>query len=254
MRNFKKIILDFTIMRNILKILIGTKGKQYFVKDIDEDFHTGEGVIAKSDFLKSEAVSSKGVKFAVVDPTFSDLWAQLHRGPQVMIQKDIGLILARTGVNGKSKVVDAGGGSGSLCLSLANVCKEVTVYEINPEHYSVIAKNVKMFGVKNLELKQANVYDGIAETDLDLITLDLPEPWQTLEHCSKSLKSGGHLVIYLPNLLQVKQFIDSCHKSSFKVVETIELIERKWKIEGKIMRPEFDMLGHTGFLVFCRKF
>ena len=240
-------------MRNIQKILAGPKGKKYFVKDIHEDFHTGEGVISKRDFRKSEAVSSKGVKFAVVDPTFSDLWTQLNRGPQVMIQKDIGLILARTGVNGKSKVVDAGGGSGSLCLSLANVCKEVTVYEINPEHYSVIAKNVKMFGVKNLTLKQANVYDGIKEKKLDLITLDLPEPWNALEACNGALRSGGHLVIYLPNLLQVKQFIDSCFKSSFRVVDTIELIERKWKIQGKIMRPEFEMLGHTGFLVFCRK-
>tara|TARA_Y100000310_G_scaffold124700_1_gene123484 strand:+ start:107081 stop:107806 length:726 start_codon:yes stop_codon:yes gene_type:complete len=240
-------------MRKIQKILIGPKGQRYFVKDLREDFHTSEGVVSKRDFRKSEAISSKGVNFSVVDPQFADLWGQLKRGPQVMIQKDIGLILARTGVNKKSKVVDAGGGSGSLCLSLANVCKYVTVYEINPEHHAVITKNVKMFGVKNLELKQANVYDGISEKKLDLITLDLPEPWRALERCSVALKSGGHLVIYLPNLLQVKMFIDSCHNSSFKVVDTLELIERKWKIEGKIMRPEFNMLGHTGFLIFCRK-
>ena len=44
------------------------------------------------------------------------------------------------------------------------------------------------------------------------------------------------------------------HQAVWEVLETLELIERKWKIEDKIMRPEFQMLGHTGFLTFCRKF
>jgi tRNA (adenine57-N1/adenine58-N1)-methyltransferase len=171
-----------------------------------------------------------------------------------MLQKDIGLILAKTGINCKSKVVDAGGGSGSLCLSLANICKEITVYEINPEFYDLIAKNVKLFGIKNLNLKQENIYKGIEEKNLDLITLDLPEPWKVTEFAAKALKGGAHLVVYLPNINQVRTFIDSTRRTKIKVIETIELLQRKWKIEDKIMRPEFSMLGHTGFLCFCRRF
>ena len=170
-----------------------------------------------------------------------------------MIQKDIGLIMAKTGINHQSKILDAGGGSGSLCLSLANICKEIIVYEINPEHHDVIQKNVKLFGVKNLTLKQQNVYEGISEKNFDLITLDLPEPWRVTDYAQRALKPGGFLVVYLPNLNQMKMFIDSTHKSGINVLETIELIERKWKIDAQSMRPEFQMLGHTGFLTFCRR-
>jgi len=243
--------------RNIKKILIERRSRnKYYVKDLDDNFHTSFGMISKEDLNSKQSIvkSDKGKEFFTFKPSFSDLWENLVRGPQVMIQKDIGIIIAKTGVNGSSKIVDAGGGSGSLCLSLANICKEITVYEINPEHYDVISKNVKLFGIKNLELKQSNIYDGISEKNLDLINLDLPEPWQVTEHAEKSLKQGGHLTVYLPNLNQVKLFIDSTKGKNIEVMETIELIERKWKIDGRIMRPEFQMLGHTGFITFCRKF
>jgi len=243
-------------MRTIQKILVNQKtGKKYFVKDLEEDFHTSVGIISKSDLQsnKAKVESSTGDKFSLFGPSFVDFWENLQRGPQVMIQKDIGIILSKTGINRESRVVDAGGGSGSLCLSLANICKEITVYEINPEHYDVIQKNMKMAGLNNISLKQQNIYEGIGEENLDLITLDLPEPWLAITHAERSLKEGGFLVIYLPNLIQMKILTDVLRRSSLSVLETIELIERKWKIEGQIMRPEFQMLGHTGFLIFCRK-
>lgn len=241
--------------RNIKKILIEKKtGQKFYVKDL-EDHHTSFGVVKGKDLKskKKEIRSNKDKLFTLIDPTFPDLWENLKRGPQVIIQKDIGLIIAKTGANKNYHVVDAGGGSGSLCLSLANVCKNVTVYEINPEHHDIIQKNIQLFGFNNLNLKHADVYKGIEEKNLDLITLDLPEPWQVISTAEKALKAGGHLAVYLPNLSQAKTFIDSTKRSGIKVQEVLELIERKWKIEDRIMRPEFQMLGHTGFLIFCRR-
>lgn len=242
-------------MRSIKKILIDSKGKKYSVKDLNEDFHTSAGVIPKKNLKSNRDIvfSNKNKKFFLLKPTFPDLWENLQRGPQIMLQKDVGLIIAKAGVNSKSKVVDAGGGSGSLCLSLANICKEVTVYELNPEHYDLVAKNVKLFGFKNINLRQENIYKGIKEKNLDLVALDLPEPWKVTNHAEKALKAGAYLAVYLPNLNQIKTFIDSTKRTKIKVLETIELLERKWKIEDRIMRPEFEMLGHTGFLCFCRK-
>ena len=240
----------------IKKILIELEtGKKYFVKDLNEDFYTSTGTISKKDLISniSKIKSNKNKSFLALNPLFPDLWESLQRGPQVMLPKDIGWILAKTGVNGNFKTVDGGGGSGSLCLSLANVAKEVTAYEINPENVDIIEKNKKLFGITNLIVKQADIYKGIEETDLNLLTLDLAEPWRVVKFAESSLSVGGFLVVYLPNLTQVKQFIDACFKTSINVVETIELIERKWKIEDKIMRPEFQMLGHTGFMTICRK-
>ncbi len=230
-------------------------GKKYLVKDINEDFHTSFGVISSKE-LKSKKTSirsSTGKTFVLLDASFPDLWEQFQRGPQIMLQKDIGQVMAKTGINKESEVVDAGGGSGSLCLSLANICKKITVYEIHPEHHKVVQKNIALSGLANVTLKQEDIYKGIKEKELDLITLDLPEPWQVVKHAEKALKDGGYLVIYLPNLIQMQKFLASLKGTSFKVLETVELLERKWAIDEQIMRPEFQMLGHTGFMAFCRK-
>ena len=239
-----------------MKLLIEQQtGKKYLVKDVQEDFHTFSGTISRKDLKSSQkiVVSTTGKKFLQFTPTFPDLWEQLQRGPQMILQKDIGLIMAKTGINGSSLVVDAGGGSGSLCLALANIAKKVIVYERNPEHYHILAKNLALSGLKNIELHQEDIYDGVAAKNVDVITLDLPEPWKVLGLTEKALTPGGHMVVYLPNLTQVKMFTDAVRKSSITIIETIELLERKWKIEGEVMRPEFQMLGHTGFLTFCRK-
>ncbi len=225
------------------------------VKDPTQDFYTSAGNITSKDLQSGKPLvrSSEGITFYLLSPSFPDLLAELQRGPQLMLPKDIGLILAKTGVNKDFKVVDAGGGSGTLCLSLANICREITVYEINAKHCQVLIKNVAASGFTNIKIKQEDIYKRIVEKELDLITLDLAEPWKVTQHAEKALKNGGLIVIYAPQINQNKQFIDSAKGTRIKIIETIELLERKWKIEGQIMRPEFEMLGHTGFLTLGRK-
>jgi len=243
-------------MRHIQKILIEQKtGKKYFVKDLTDDFHTSAGIISKKDLAKNGVVtSSKKKQLFCFEPTFIDLWENMTKGPQIVQQKDVGLILAKTGINPCSVVVDAGGGSGSLCLSLANICKKIVVYEINKVHYDILEKNVEQFGSTNVILKHQDIYKGINETNVDILTLDLPEPWHVIPHAENALKVGGFMVVYLPNLTQVKMFLDTIKRTTITVLDIIELLERHWKIEERIMRPEHEMLGHTAFLVFCRKF
>ena len=50
-----------------------------------------------------------------------------------MLPKDIGMVIAYTGITKQSKCFDAGTGSGWLAVSLARVAKEVTSYEMRDE-------------------------------------------------------------------------------------------------------------------------
>ncbi len=243
-------------MRMIQKVLVHAKtGKRFLVKSMEDDFHTSFGTISGAEMKtgKSMVESSKKERFLVLEPSFVDLLAEMQRGPQIITAKDIGWIIAKTGVNPESRVVDAGGGSGALCFSLANVCKEVVVYEVNADHFTILEKNKKLFGFEHVVLKKESVYTGLVEKDVDLITLDLPEPGKAISSAEKSLTNGGFLVVYLPNILQVKEFIDVLAVSRIRLLEMVELLERKWKVEEKILRPEFEMLGHTGFLLLARK-
>ncbi len=102
--------------------------------------------------------------------------------------------------------------------------------------------------------EEKSVFSGIDETDVDLIVLDLPAPWNAIKSVEKSLRVGGYLVIYSPQITQTIDFVNAIKDNpNFIHEKTIELIERSWKIDGRIARPRSEGIGHTGFLTFVRK-
>src|SRR2546427_11732947 len=74
-------------------------------------------------------------------------------------------------------------------------------------------KNINRYlgRVHNLTLRQRNAYEGIEETDLDRVVLDLPEPWQVVPHAATALRSGGVYVSYVPTIPQVLQTVEALH-------------------------------------------
>jgi len=175
---------------------------------------------------------------------------EFKRGPAIILPKDAGLIIALTGINKDSKVVDAGTGSGFLAAYLANICKEVTTYENRKEFFEIADLNLS--GFKNVKLKFRDIYKGIKEKNLDAITLDLKEPWKVFKYAEKSLKSNGFLVAFLPTINQLEILLKEIKKYKFRLVKVTELLEREWETEDRI-RPKSQMIAHTGFLVFIRK-
>lgn len=240
----------------IKKVLINQEKDTFYVNDISKDMHTQFGVIKAKDLNKKKGKlkTNIGKEFFIFEPTFIDRYAKKKRNAQIMLKKDIGLIITETGISKESRVVDAGSGSGALACFLANIAKEVITYEIRKDFLKTVQYNIDMLGLKNIQLKNKDIYKKIDEKDIDLITLDLPEPSKALKQAQKALKQGGFLVSYLPSITQVSEFVESVKKEKNLIyLKTVELLEREWKIDGRIARPEFRMLGHTGFLTFVRR-
>ncbi|MBU0980841.1 MAG: methyltransferase domain-containing protein [Nanoarchaeota archaeon] len=233
-------------------VLIG-QGKSYLVKDPAKAFHTQYGFIAPG-MLKEgcDAETNMGKGFAVINASFIDLYGKISRSPQIIPRKDIGLIMAETGIGKDSLVIDSGTGSGALCCMLARVAKKVVSYEIRPDFLNIAEKNKKYLGLNNLTIKEGDIYDGVQERNADLLTLDVPEPWKALDTASKCLKSGGFIVSYSPSVPQVMDFVSSLDKR-FVHVKTCELIEREWEVNERKVRPKSRGIGHSGFLTFARK-
>jgi tRNA (adenine57-N1/adenine58-N1)-methyltransferase len=97
-----------------------------------------------------------------------------------------------------------------------------------------------------------DVYEGIAETDLDRVVLDLPEPWQVVEPAAAALRPGGIFVAYLPTITQTATVRDALDKHGFGMAQTVEVLQRSWHIEGQSVRPDHRMVAHTGFLTAAR--
>jgi tRNA (adenine57-N1/adenine58-N1)-methyltransferase len=217
--------------------------------------HTSYGVIKKevlSQCKPGEVVESNiGKKFRVIEPAIIDFIHKAKRGPQAVTLKDCGIIVAKTGIKSKSKVVEAGAGSGLLSMFLANAVKpgKLVSYEVREDFAEIARKNFERFGIKNVELKVKDIYAGIDEKDLDAVILDLPEPWLVVEHAKVSLKTGGYFVSYSPSITQSKRFYDTLGEDFLS--ETLETLERSWNM--KTVRPDTRMLGHTGFITIARK-
>jgi tRNA (adenine57-N1/adenine58-N1)-methyltransferase len=61
------------------------------------------------------------------------------------------------------------------------------------------------------------------------------------------------LTIYVPTVLQVKQFVDQARLKGFGAVQAMESLLRFWHVKGLSIRPEHRMIGHTGFIVIARR-
>lgn len=230
------------------KLLIDKKGKRYLLKK--GDLHTSLGVIKQKDIKNGKVKTHLGKELICFPASFIDKIEKIERGPAIFTKKDIGIILANVPIDKNTKIVDAGVGCGILASFLAKISNNVTSYEIEKKHCDIAKKNFKFLNV-NVKIKNKDVFKGIDEKNLDLITLDLKHPEKVLPHAQKSLKQGGYLVVFLPNTSQVQTLIKS--SKGFYHIKTIEIIEREWLIDEFRLRPKNMGLVHTGFLSFFRK-
>ncbi|MDO8480202.1 MAG: methyltransferase domain-containing protein [Nanoarchaeota archaeon] len=236
------------------KVLFEHSGKKYYVNDISQDYHTQFGFFKAADLKKKPGTvieTNTGVKATIGNPFFADMYRKIQRGAQIVPLKDLGVVIAKTGMGKDAVVVDAGSGSGACALFFAHVAKKVTTYEIREDFYKIVKKNIEDLEMKNCTIKLKDVKLGIDEKNVDIVFYDLPDPWQALDAAKKALKVGGFLVSYSPTVPQVMDFVKSLE--GFTHLETIEILERQWEVIERKVRPLSQQIGHSGFLTFARK-
>lgn len=236
----------------IKKILIH-KDNKFFWKE--GDLHTEYGMIKEEEIKNNKLVySNKNKDFIVTNASFLDNLEKIKRGPQTMSKKDIGEIIVRTGMNKDSKVLEIGSGSGALTSFMARIAKEVISYDIKEDNTKIVRKNLENLEITNVKLITKDASKNMEEKDFNIATIDIKEPWTVLENVSKAINSGGYIVSYSPSLTQSNEVIKLAKQNpELIVLDTIEVIERKWDITKLILHPKIKTIGHTAFLTFIRK-
>ncbi len=179
-------------------------------------------------------------------------YKRLKRGPQVILPKDIGTIIAYTGVNKESVCLDAGTGSGWLAVSLARICKHVTTYDIREDFIKIAERNREKEGLDNLVIKKGDIRKA-RERNMDLVVLDMPNAHKVVRNAHKALKGNGHICGYLPHMEQVKDFVSALNKLNFRNIHTMEVIARDMLVRNEGTRPSTKGVWHTAYLVFAQK-
>ena len=242
-----------------MKMILDERGKKYVLKP-GEEFQSDLGII-KSDVLDSAQVGDE-VKshldhtFKIMKPNINDFIDIMDRRCSILIQKDIGQVLAHTGLGAGSRVVDAGTGAGAIALNFGNVVGpdgEVFTYEIRDDFSEVARKNIERFGITNITVKNKDIKEGIDEDNVDLIFLDLPKPFEIFEEVHESLNLGGWLVVYAPYIDQAETSYRIAKKLGFYNIDIIETMERGLEVRPQGVRPKTRMVGHSGYLMFAGK-
>ena len=242
-------------------LLLDRKARRYLITLTEGgEFHTHAGPVLHADLIgKAEGItvrSTAGSRFIAVRPTLAEFVLKMPRGAQVIYPKDLGQILFMADVFPGARVLEAGVGSGALSMTLLRAGADVTGYELRADFAAKAQKNVAAFlgvdAASRFRVQERDIYDGIDETGLDRIVLDLPEPWRVVKHAEDALRPGGILLAYVPSVIQVAQLRDALAESAFGMAQTTEVLLRGWHVEGQAVRPDHRMVGHTGFLTSAR--
>jgi tRNA (adenine57-N1/adenine58-N1)-methyltransferase len=246
-----------TVEPGDLVLLIHEK-KSFLLRVSENDFHSHFGVVDLSELIGREygmkVLSHSGYEFTVLKPKFTDFIKKMRKMPQVVQPKDAAQIVAYTGIARGDTVVEGGAGSGALTVFLASVVDPGMVYsyEVREDFLEVARENVSRFGLENVEFKLKDIYEGIGEENVDLVTLDVASPEKVVKHAYNALKIGGYIFSYSPCIEQVSRFCLAA--ADFRMqIKTIECLVREYEVSKKGTRPKSRMLGHTGFMSFARK-
>jgi tRNA (adenine57-N1/adenine58-N1)-methyltransferase len=196
----------------------------------------------------------------LIRPRLADFVLKMKRSAQVVYPKDLGPILVYADIGPGMTVLEAGSGSGALTIGLSRAVGptgKVVSVELREDHAAHARKAVeRWFGQlpENIDLRVGDVSDEVESVGPDRIVLDLPEPWHVVEAAASHQPPGGLLAAYLPTVPQVQTVVEAATETGvFTEIEVKEFLVRDWNVAGRSVRPEHNMIGHTGFLVFMRK-
>lgn len=236
------------------------RGKKYLI-DQTSEFQSDLGIIPKEDIAKAEVgqtlITHLDKEFKVIKSNVNDFIDLMDRRCSILIQKDIGNVIAKTGLGSGNRVVDAGTGAGAIALNFGNVVGEkghIYSYEIREDFAEVAKKNIESFGLdKIVEVKNKDIKEGIDEEKIDLVFLDLTKPYEIFEDVYECLNLGGYLAVYAPYIDQIETSYRVAKKLGFDNLAIIETLEREMEVRSQGTRPKTRMVGHSGYLMFGRK-
>jgi tRNA (adenine57-N1/adenine58-N1)-methyltransferase len=244
--------------------MVDGRGRRYLVKlQTGGEFHYHLGVVPHDAMLGEEegitVESSGGGRLLVLRPRLVDYVLKMKRGAQVVYPKDLGPMVLYADIGPGMSVVEAGTGSGALTLALLRAVGptgRVISVERREDHAAVGHKSIERWAggmPANLDLRIGDVEPVIAELKPARIVLDLPEPWHAAEMGGSHQPGGGVFCAYLPTVPQVQTLVETMRSNAYTMIEIFETLHRTWNVEGRSVRPDHRMVGHTGFVVVGRK-
>lgn len=234
----------------------------------DAVFNTRYGSFAHNDMIGKPYGSQIAIRTKVSDrfafvhvlqPT-PELWTlSLPHRTQIVYTPDASYIMGRLLCGPRSRVIEAGTGSGSFTHTFARSAGHVFSYEFHPVRYQEALQELESHGLtaENVTITQRDICkDGfqICKTDTtshnfesndnkieikaNLIFLDVPAPWSAIPHLddviARDEKVG--LCCFSPCIEQVDKTLQVLEKQGWENVEMVEIQGRQYECRRQMVR------------------
>lgn len=203
-----------------------------------------------------------GWQYVVMRPRLADYVLSMPRGAQIMYPKDIAQVIQLGDIRSDMRVLESGAGSGAMSLNLLDAVGSggtLTTIELRADFARVAQANATLYYGSQPQWWDVRVgdFDSVAATlpehSFDRIVLDMLDPWNRLERARRVIAPGGVLIAYVTTTTQLSRLAEALRESDGWTEPQIqETLERSWKVQGLAVRPDHQMIGHTGFLVVSR--
>eukprot|EP01120_Amphizonella_sp_Union-15-10_P009110 TRINITY_DN3387_c0_g1_i3.p1 TRINITY_DN3387_c0_g1~~TRINITY_DN3387_c0_g1_i3.p1 ORF type:complete len:296 (+),score=34.91 TRINITY_DN3387_c0_g1_i3:80-967(+) len=207
-------------------------------------------------------------------PVSSSLWSlACPRRTEILHLTDISLTLLQLNLKPGSIVLESGTGSCSMSIHFIQTIApsgHLYTFEFHEQRANAANETFQKYNLSPLVTVACrdvcSLGFGLDEI-ADAGFLDLPSPWNAINHVKRSLKPGGKLCCFSPCIEQVQK---TCLEleSGFEDVMTVECLLRTWNAsKGSkkrkrssedldsvlVSRPQALTRNHTGYLTFARR-
>lgn len=208
----------------------------------------------------------------ILEPT-PEIWSiAVHTRTQIVNEVDSSVIVMNLDLYPGCVVVESGTGSGCMTMALSRAVfplGHVYSFEYNSVRATAATEEFKRFNLnKHITVTCADVYsdgfriassnidvnssssssssskrsDGqIAPNSVDAVFLDLPQPWQALEHAFELLKPSRPICCYSPCIEQVMSTCEKLRSLGFYGIRMVEA--RQKPCDGRSVNIETMDLG-----------
>ena len=241
------------MIRSGQRILLVGEERKYFLRAGNGTFSTDRGVINLDEIVGAEPgdiiQSHNGTEFSILLPKAPDFFEYAKRSGAPMLPRDIGLMIAYTGMNRNDTVLDSGTGTGIAAIYFGGIAERVTTCELRPDFARIAEANIRDAGLTNVEVLASDVLD--VKGLYDIVHFDMTITPEHIRHAHSVLKPGGYLACYTPFLEYLFGVMDEA-EPLFSELKAVECIEREMSRTKRGTRPS-TRVGDTGYLTIARK-
>ncbi|KAF7768295.1 hypothetical protein Agabi119p4_7538 [Agaricus bisporus var. burnettii] len=220
-----------------------------------KDLNSKYGNYRHADFVGvpygSKIASRTGQGFLYLLRPTPELWtlALPHR-TQILYIADIAFITSRLNIKPGARVIEAGTGSGSFTHSVARSIGHsghLWSYEFHEARANKAREEFLRHGMTDtVTLTHRNVCrDGFTVDNIvDAVFLDLPAPWDAIDHAKKTLRKDRitRICCFSPCIEQVLRTVSALNDAGFTEITMYETLLRPHEVS---QIPQLQSIGHV---------